>query len=705
MGRASRLAVLALAAACAHPPSAGREAAGEATARTCVSCHGPTLAQERTRRAVHGAVLDDEGCGRCHEVHPAPAEAPPLVDPEPRLCNACHGERPFMRPHAGDREVLCTRCHAAHASDEPALLRAAPGKVCGECHSDLRPKHGGYPVERARCTGCHELHGGGGKLLPARVHEVASDCTNCHAPPASPQPFATARAVPALCFDCHPDVEKGIAAKRSPHAPARSGACTACHSPHASPQEALLRAPATELCGGCHAPVLAASRRATPHRPAADGRCGACHRAHGADQPKLLTRPVDGLCASCHPATAGWAERKSVHAPVQLGECTACHDPHGGVKGLLKGDAVALCKGCHDPGKEGFAPGSHVHSPAPAGDCLACHDPHAADQPRLLVRSDDALCKGCHQPMIEARRARGEKLHTPFAGAACVACHTPHAGGKAALRKDTDVCAACHVGTRKTWTRGQSIHPPFVDGACQDCHDAHGSKQRALLRLPASDLCSECHPEVKASLTEKGAIAHDPVKDGSCLDCHRGHGSDQRALLVREPGRLCADCHDVEDAGAVKRHGGYLFAQADCTGCHLPHSATKKKLLRAEEHMPFGSGDCKTCHVEPADPPREPRLKSGGLALCSDCHDFASMPKTPNAHAPLADGKCFDCHAPHVGEGKALLIAGGSALCRRCHDPRDPATQAAHAKAGAGTAACESCHPHHAPRAVAPKRR
>jgi predicted CXXCH cytochrome family protein len=81
------------------------------------------------------------------------------------------------------------------------------------------------------------------------------------------------------------------------------------------------------------------------------------------------------------------------------------------------------------------------------------------------------------------------------------------------------------------------------------------------------------------------------------------------------------------------------------------------------------------------------------------------MPRLPNAHAPVADGKCFACHAPHLGDGKALLIATGTALCRRCHDPRDAATQAAHAKAKAGTAACGTCHPHHAPRAGAPKKR
>jgi predicted CXXCH cytochrome family protein len=704
VGRAFLLAGLALAAACAHPRGDHEAAGGEASsAKACAACHGPSLALERTRRSVHAAVRDDAACDRCHDPHTTPTTAP-LASPEPRLCNACHGERPFMRPHASGRgDVACTRCHAAHASDEPALLRAPTGKLCGGCHPRTMAQHGGYPVER--CTECHEVHGGRAKLLPPKVHEVATDCGSCHAAATSPQPLVLPRPVPGLCFDCHPALEKGIASKKIPHAPARDGACTTCHSPHASAQDALLRRPAGELCGGCHAGVIEATRRATPHRPAADGRCGACHQAHGGERAKLLTLPVDALCASCHPAVKRWAGRKSVHAPVEMGDCTACHDPHGGASWLLQRDATALCKGCHAAGKDGFVAGSHVHAPEPAGDCLACHDPHAADRPRLLVRPDDTLCSGCHQPMIEARRRGGQKLHSPFAGGACVACHTPHAGGKAGLRRDADVCQACHVGTRKTWTRGQSIHPPFVDGECHDCHDAHGSTQRALLKEPATALCSECHPEVKGALAEKGVVAHAPVKDGACIDCHRGHGSDQRALLVREPAKLCAECHDVEDPGAVKGHGGYLFAQSDCTGCHVPHSGMRKKLLRPEEHMPFGAGDCRTCHADPAEPPVAPALKPGGLALCSDCHDFTSMTRLPNAHAPLADGKCFACHAPHVGEGKALLLTSERALCRRCHDPRDPAARKAHEQVKAGTARCETCHPHHAPRAAPQKRR
>src|SRR5512133_3493745 len=187
VGRAFLLSVLALAAACAHPRGGQEAAEGDASsAKACAACHGPSLALERTRRSVHAAVRDDAACDRCHDPHTTPTTAP-LTSPEPRLCNGCHGERPFMRPHASGRgDVACTRCHDAHASDEPALLRTPPGKLCGGRHADTMAQPARYPMGPSRCTACHEVHGGRAKLLPAKVHEVATDCGSCHAAATSP---------------------------------------------------------------------------------------------------------------------------------------------------------------------------------------------------------------------------------------------------------------------------------------------------------------------------------------------------------------------------------------------------------------------------------------------------------------------------------------------------------------------------------------
>jgi predicted CXXCH cytochrome family protein len=691
---------------CAHRTGPeGSSAAGAARpAKGCADCHGATLATQRGLKSVHAVVRDEGSCARCHLPHDTERTAP-LADAEPKLCNACHGDRAYMRPHGGAGGIAaCTPCHAPHASAQPTLLRGAPATLCGSCHPDVAKAHSGYPVAASRCTGCHRMHGGGAKLQNPLVHEVASDCSNCHAAADAPQPLATSQPQPGLCFDCHPELQEQLGKVTAPHAPARDGTCTACHSPHSSAVDGLLAGTTLEVCGACHPAVIAATRRPQPHKPAADGRCGDCHQAHGGQRAKLLVRPPDELCASCHPVVERWVAKKHLHAPLQMGDCSACHDPHGGAKRLLKADAVALCLGCHAAGKEGFIAGSHVHAPEPRGDCLSCHDPHASDAPRLVTRSDETLCKGCHDASVAARRDRGEKLHTPFLGGNCAACHAPHAAGKAGLRPG-DVCVGCHVGTRRTWTKGVSVHSPFAEGACQDCHDPHGSKERAMLKQAPGALCTGCHFDVQGALEQPGAVVHDPLKTGTCLDCHHGHGSTQPALLVDAPEKLCGECHDVTGKEAIAKHGGYAFSASDCTGCHVPHAGEKKKLLRAEEHMPFGSGDCKSCHVDPVDPPGPPGVRPGGLGLCADCHDFGAMTKVPNAHAPVAAGRCFDCHSPHVGIGKAILRAPGAALCRRCHDARETAALPAHVQAGPAAGECGKCHPHHSPKARSVKRR
>jgi predicted CXXCH cytochrome family protein len=320
-----------------------------------------------------------------------------------------------------------------------------------------------------------------------------------------------------------------------------------------------------------------------------------------------------------------------------------------------------------------------------------------------MVRPEETLCASCHQRTIAARRDRGEALHTPFAGGTCAACHTPHASGKAGLRGG-ELCAGCHLGTRPTWTRGQSIHAPFVDGSCHACHDAHGSKERALLKA-GSPLCLGCHGEVGRGMERPGAIVHDALRAGACVDCHLGHGATQPSLLVHDPATLCGECHESTGAEAIARHEGYAFAESDCTGCHVPHSGPREHLLRSDEHAPFASGDCRACHVGPVTPPEPAKVKAGGLELCAGCHDFNAITRQPGAHAPVAAGRCFDCHAPHAGTGKALLRATGSRLCRRCHDPRAIAGLPAHSSAASSRDGCSACHPAHAPRARPVKRR
>jgi len=68
----------------------------------------------------------------------------------------------------------------------------------------------------------------------------------------------------------------------------------------------------------------------------------------------------------------------------------------------------------------------------------------------------------------------------------------------------------------------------------------------------------------------------------------------------------------------------------------------------------------------------------------------------PNGHAPARDGKCLDCHDPHLGsESGALLRVSQRELCGRCHDASAATFKAKHHGFATGQGSCTSCHDPH----------
>src|SRR6266511_3818674 len=191
------------------------------------------------------------------------------------------------------------------------------------------------------------------------------------------------------------------------------------------------------------------------------------------------------------------------------------------------------------------------------------------------------------------------------------------------------------------------------------------------------------------------------------------------ALLKKDVPALCIECHDVESERARTAHGGYAIAESRCTGCHDPHASAGKKLVADRAHPPFGDRDCSTCHLPPGEKRAKARTKKNLLAECDGCHDFAKRAASVKVpHAPVREGRCFECHTPHASSREHLLVGSGGALCWRCHekaqkamdrpfvhavpalctnchDAADAAMKAKHAKVPPGTL-CTSCHDPHA---------
>ncbi len=130
------------------------------------------------------------------------------------------------------------------------------------------------------------------------------------------------------------------------------------------------------------------------------------------------------------------------------------------------------------------------------------------------------------------------------------------------------------------------------------CHDPHQGFTRGLLRGGgATAACLECHDDPASG----AAVVHRPVAE-ACSSCHEPHAGRNPSLLKARGSALCLGCHELpahhHSIDAVS--GAERFPRAAdfpaeggrfaCAGCHLPHGADGKGLLRPKEEL------CAACH-------------------------------------------------------------------------------------------------------------
>ena len=110
----------------------------------------------------HKATEDKKTCSKCHDQNASFA----LLKPKRELCLACHKETAREHPRMHGPVALgdCLICHEAHQSPYKHLVRAEGPKLCFQCHEPT-PSGGktagcARPSDEARCTECHNAHGG-----------------------------------------------------------------------------------------------------------------------------------------------------------------------------------------------------------------------------------------------------------------------------------------------------------------------------------------------------------------------------------------------------------------------------------------------------------------------------------------------------------------------------------------------------------------
>ncbi len=144
----------------------------------------------------------------------------------------------------------------------------------------------------------------------------------------------------------------------------------------------------------------------------------------------------------------------------------------------------------------------------------------------------------------------------------------------------------------------------------------------------------------------------------------------------------CMSCHDITASFRLFQEPENL-----CVNCHNQAKA-------AVVHAPVEEGACGECHA-PHGSKNAHMLIETGAELCFQCHDDEEVKPVAasSLHTPVASGDCIECHNPHGSENPQMLLAVADELCFKCHNKEKIKTSETHTDIG--ETKCDECHNPH----------
>jgi len=428
-------------------------------AATCAGCH-----EDKAKGpVVHSAIAT--GCLSCHELRIAKdVTRVKLTTVTPvKLCLQCHADKEAaqIKGHVHAPNVRdCLRCHDPHTSKNKNVLvksesPAGKDNLCLQCHTtglNVAAKGSRHIALDSGCETCHVIHKSGTQSdSEFRAH--------------------LAKAVPALCIDCHDPKDQALV--KAHQGQPDQGDCLECHDPHQS-----------------NSPKL---KRAFLHNPFQEGACNSCHEPAKDNKVVLTAKSTREICVMCHEEVAHGIDTAKVGHEGAKGDCTSCHSPHGGNNpGYIRPDPVTACLGCHSETADQLKK-AHVHQPVGEQSCAICHEPHGSTNAKLLRTAGvNQLCLECHGPDTQPKPLPDEHMVAIFEGKVKLPEDYFKKVPTLPLKYGVGHPTENHPIADVTNIQNKSITPM----SCLTCHQPHASAKPGLLVKDQPNtmaFCRTCH--------------------------------------------------------------------------------------------------------------------------------------------------------------------------------------------------------------------
>ncbi len=134
---------------------------------------------------------------------------------------------------------------------------------------------------------------------------------------------------------------------------------------------------------------------------------------------------------------------------------------------------------------------------------------------------------------------------------------------------------------------------------------------------------------------------------------------------------------------------GSAYGEEVCFQCH-----SRAKMFNGKVHKPVASGKCYTCHI-PHVSRNKWLLKKSPRDICFECHKSlkSRLARAVFVHSPVEKKACFKCHVAHASNNGFLLRHREGKLCVSCHGEVRKKYKYVHQPFKNGE--CTACHDPH----------